>query len=335
MSSATMTMIGLYNYDSTLFDGLTLPAGIDKQITVDEILTRSGEFEVLYSDPNFMKLMIEHWGKKHYRTFEKWIEALNLEFDPLYNYDRYEEYTDDKIAQGQSKSNLNSVDNKFDTMESSSSQSGSITNNEIGSESSSDTSSTDTINNAVTSGDNHSTEDSTTKDKGHSVSQTSTDSSSSETDNRNVAAYDSATMTPREEEIKGNTSGQTGNGTASNDNESVKTGVASENTNNVTQSSIDTQTSADHTNNMMNKSESQTDNSGSASGSTSSGSSSSSEQHNTNSNTEQIKHTAHLYGNIGVTTSSELLASYLDVERFNIYEQIADIFVDEFCIMIY
>lgn len=327
MSSATMTMIGLYNYDSTLFDGLILPAGIDKQITVDEILTRSGEFEVLYSDPNFMKLMIEHWGKKHYRTFEKWIEALNIDFEPLYNYDRYEEYTDDKIAQGQSKSNLNSIDNS----ESTSAESGSSKNNSVGSESSSDTSSTDTINNAVTTGDSHSTDDSTTTDTGHSMSQTSTDSSSSETDNRNVAAYDSATMTPREEEIKGNTSGQSGNGIASNENESVKTGTASENTNNVTQSSTDTQTATDHTNNMINQTESQNN----ASGNTRSGSASSSEQHNTNSNTEQIKHTAHLYGNIGVTTSSELLASYLDVERFNIYEQIADIFVDEFCIMVY
>ena len=50
---------------------------------------------------------------------------------------------------------------------------------------------------------------------------------------------------------------------------------------------------------------------------------------------EQTKHTAHLYGNIGVTTSAQLLKEFLDVERFNIYEQIADLFVDEFCVMVY
>ena len=44
---------------------------------------------------------------------------------------------------------------------------------------------------------------------------------------------------------------------------------------------------------------------------------------------------ARLYGNIGVTTSQQMLQSELDVARWNVYEQIADLFVDEFCIMIY
>ena len=35
---ANMTLIGLYNYDNTLFDNLTLPEGINKDIAVNEIL---------------------------------------------------------------------------------------------------------------------------------------------------------------------------------------------------------------------------------------------------------------------------------------------------------
>lgn len=50
---------------------------------------------------------------------------------------------------------------------------------------------------------------------------------------------------------------------------------------------------------------------------------------------EEITHKAHLYGNIGVTTSQEMLKSELDIARFNLYEQIADIFCEEFCLMIY
>lgn len=103
MSSATMTMLGMSNYVPDLFDDLTFPAGIDKETAVDEILLKCGEFELLYSNPAFLKTAITHWGKKHYRTFAEWVKALAIEFDPLYNYDRYEEYTDDKT--GSSKAN--------------------------------------------------------------------------------------------------------------------------------------------------------------------------------------------------------------------------------------
>ena len=247
MSSATMPLMALYNYDNTIFDGLTFPAGIDKDTAIDEIILRSGEFEMVYPDPDFIKPMITHWGKKHYRTFEKWIDALNIDFEPLYNFDRYEEYTDEKVAQGNTKANMNSIDS--------------------------------------------SSEHENSSDSANSVSQTNTNSDTTETDTRSVSAYDSSTYQPREQEVKSTTSGQTGNGAAQNE------------------SNSETQRTGSNT--------------------------SSSEQNTESNNIEQNKHTAHLYGNIGVTTSTELLEDYIRVERFNIYEQIADIFVDEFCILIY
>lgn len=279
MSSATMPLMALYNYDNTIFDGLTFPAGIDKDTAIDEIIIRSGEFEMVYPDPNFIKPMITHWGKKHYRTFEKWIDALNIDFEPLYNYDRYEEYTDEKVAQGNTKANTNTVDN---------------TNESISTDNNSSTSSNDILNTL-------------SKDKANSTSQTSTDSKTSETDTRSVSAYDSSTYQPREQEIKSTTSGQTGNGAAQNESESE--GLNVHNT---------------ESNNSENGNTNRTGNTAS-----------SSEQNTASTNTEQNKHTAHLYGNIGVTTSTQMLEDYIRVERFNIYEQIADIFVDEFCIMIY
>ena len=50
---------------------------------------------------------------------------------------------------------------------------------------------------------------------------------------------------------------------------------------------------------------------------------------------EVIEHTGRLYGNIGVTTSQQMLQSELDIAKFNLYDQIADIFCEEFCLMIY
>lgn len=89
-----LTLIGLYNYDSTLFDGLTLPAEYDKEVFIDSLLMEHGEKCVLYSNPDFMKYSIGAWGRKWSMELERIAEALQAEYNPIYNYDRYEEWTE-------------------------------------------------------------------------------------------------------------------------------------------------------------------------------------------------------------------------------------------------
>lgn len=92
---ATMSLIGLYNYDPTIFDNLTLPSGLDKQTLIDNLCLRSGDFELLYPSASFMKQAVGAWSAKWYATFERWVNALAIEYDPLENYNRYEHWTDD------------------------------------------------------------------------------------------------------------------------------------------------------------------------------------------------------------------------------------------------
>ena len=98
MSIAKITLTGqeiwLQKNNQSVFDLFNLPDGIDKDTCIDNIMLECGEFETLYSDPSFMRAAIGTWSNKHYRTFEKWITALNLEYNPLENYDRQEDWTD-------------------------------------------------------------------------------------------------------------------------------------------------------------------------------------------------------------------------------------------------
>ena len=98
MSAAKMTLIGLQKYmndfKDDLFKNMTLPTGIDKDVLTDNFLLRGGEFEVLYPDPHFLQDAITLWSKKWYRTFDKWVAALAIEYNPLENYDRKEDYSD-------------------------------------------------------------------------------------------------------------------------------------------------------------------------------------------------------------------------------------------------
>ena len=89
-----ITLIGLNEYDPTLFDLLTLPNGYDKETFIDSLLLEHGEKCVLYSNPAFMKNAIGAWGRKWNLELERIYGALTAEYDPIYNYDRYEEYTD-------------------------------------------------------------------------------------------------------------------------------------------------------------------------------------------------------------------------------------------------
>lgn len=107
MSSCKMTLVGLLNWDPNLFEYLELPDSLDKATLISNIIARGGEFEVLYADAEFVKQRIGYFSNKWARTFERWAEALKIEYNPLENYDRIEEWTEngdgDTIAKGLDK----------------------------------------------------------------------------------------------------------------------------------------------------------------------------------------------------------------------------------------
>lgn len=90
----TLTLIGLYNYDKSLFDDVTLPAGYDKETFINSLLLEHGEKCVLYTDFDFMKFSLGVVSRKWQHEFERIYRALNEDYNPLHNYDRHEEYTD-------------------------------------------------------------------------------------------------------------------------------------------------------------------------------------------------------------------------------------------------
>lgn len=177
--------------DGKLFDEMILPDGIDKDVLIKNILLEGAEFEVMYSNPNFMAEAIGLWSQKYYRTFEKWVTALDIEYNPLENYDRMEEWHDN----GKSTGTINTSQN-------------------------------DTV-------------------------------------NTNTSAYDSSSYVPDAQSVSNGSSNSTSNGTNTND------------------------------------------------------------------------RTGRTHGNIGVTTSQQMLQSELDIAKWNIYKHITDLFLQEFTIMVY
>ena len=98
MSSATQTLLGLYQIglarDKNFFDKLTFPDGIDHDIAVTNILHEAGDYEVLYNDLDLMANACELFSAKWQRTFEKWLAVMNIDYEPLENYNRLEHWSD-------------------------------------------------------------------------------------------------------------------------------------------------------------------------------------------------------------------------------------------------
>lgn len=93
----TMNLLSLYNYDESLFDNLVLPEGIDKDTLVNNLLLDTVSQEVLYADPDIMKQAIGMWSKKELPVWQRLKDTLDIRgtYNPIYNYDRNEEITND------------------------------------------------------------------------------------------------------------------------------------------------------------------------------------------------------------------------------------------------
>ena len=275
MSSAKLTLIGMYEWDNTLFSELTVPEGIDKDLFIDNLLLFRGEFEVLYGDPDFMKSAIKVWGLKWARTFAQWLRGTQSEFNPIYNYDRFEDIRDEERKKFDSKTTADYNDSRTVNLEDKRTA-------DLTEERTPDLTEESTLDNTDTTSQ---TTDATTEHQ--------------------VAAYDSSTyQNSSKDTINNGVSEVAHSGTVTN----TTTGT---DTNTTTGTDTMNHTGTD----KLNRKGTLSDTGGS--------------EQNTN------IHTAHMYGNIGVTTSAAMLKEFYDISTWNLYNHMADVFAQELLIPVY
>lgn len=87
---STMSILGLYQWDDTIFANLVVPNGVDASLAVDSILFDNAELEIMYSDPEWMKSLIGMWSERELPVWERIYKAITKDYDPLENYNRTE-----------------------------------------------------------------------------------------------------------------------------------------------------------------------------------------------------------------------------------------------------
>lgn len=107
----TLTFRGLLNYVPDLLDGATFPEGVEAARVVDAILWDGGDLELLYSNPDYIKQHLPHFCESHFYKWDRLKKTLELEYNPIENYDRQESWTDEGTAgtEGTQTNNLTST----------------------------------------------------------------------------------------------------------------------------------------------------------------------------------------------------------------------------------
>lgn len=92
---ATLSILGLYNYQPAIFDSLTIPTSVDRETLIDNIIMEAAELELLFPNADILGRLIGNWSKTRLAAWNRMIGALDAEYNPLENSDRYEDHLED------------------------------------------------------------------------------------------------------------------------------------------------------------------------------------------------------------------------------------------------
>lgn len=105
---ASLTILGLYNYDTSIFENLTLPNELDAATAIDSIIFDNAELEIMYPEPSTMKFLIGLWSSRESPLWERLYDAMQLEYNPIENYNRTETWTDSENEESSANNSGNS-----------------------------------------------------------------------------------------------------------------------------------------------------------------------------------------------------------------------------------
>lgn len=260
---STLSILGLYKHNPQIFDKFAVPDEIDKDLVTNNLLLELAELELLYPNWDIMYDSIGFWSQKELPVWKKLAATINLEYNPIWNTDRTEEYVEN-VGTDIVRNVVEQHDGSTDT---------SVMGND------SETSSSNT-------------DGSTSRD-------VISEASGNTLETQRVAAFNEENFSPS---AQNNTDTHTDTSGLENEKNDVKvTG------NNEISRVSDT--------NQKNEQKINRD--------------------DTESNTQERSHSLRAFGNIGVTTTQNMINQERQVALFNLADVIIDSFKNRFCILVW
>lgn len=291
------SLINIYEASGqTLFDDIELYELIDKDILVNTIFDEAGELEPVTSYPSLLKSKINVFFKRYYTNFKHLYDAYLLEYEPIENYDRHSEIT------------LTDTGTVKDTGKGDQTQTPNLTNKTTG------TDVTERTPNLTNKTNGTETTDRTPNLK--EVADVSNTETPNTTTENTTSAFNSVAYLPKDKQtVTGDTTSKGNTTTTTTGNETVIR----------TPDLTETQTGSETVARTPDLTETQT------------GTNKIEDSRDYTQTTDLTHKTVdHTHGNIGVTTSQQMLQSEVDLWiRYNVYKAMADMFIRDLMITVF
>lgn len=301
---ATLSVIGMYQYDPVRFEScFVFPESltpVQKQDVYDNIVLECGELRLLYTEPYFLYQAIRTWSRKNTPIWQKIIDILNIEYDPQYNYNRYEDMEHDLQKTGTDTKTMTGTDTIARTGTDTLAKTGTI-QTQSGSTSTRDLDKTDNRDTSVTEHqetDRDSISDTFVSVNGYNSTQTGFS---------DMAPHDKTRVEAHEGTESDKTATEDMDRAIAED-ETITDSSSGTTTNNLT----DTETKNLQDQETRNLTDMATKNL-----------------------RDYLVHTSHMWGNIGTMTTQQMLREELELRRINIIDIIVAEFKRQFCLGVY
>ena len=86
---ATLSILGLYQYDNSIFDDIALPTTdhLNKEDLIQNLLSECAELETIYPRPDVFKVLMKHWSNSRLHVWQELADTMDYEYNPIWNKD--------------------------------------------------------------------------------------------------------------------------------------------------------------------------------------------------------------------------------------------------------
>ena len=84
---STLSILGLWQYDNSIFSGFVVPEEMEKETAITEILSQCAELELVYPSFDVMQGLIANWSKIELPIWKRVYRDCTIEYNPIWNKD--------------------------------------------------------------------------------------------------------------------------------------------------------------------------------------------------------------------------------------------------------
>ena len=110
---ATISILGFYRWNPEIFANLETPTRLNRDDVISTILYDCAELELIYSDYDMMQNAIGLWSRANMYIWDKLIDTMYFEYNPIYNTYRNESWSNVIKDDGITKNTRNLQESTF------------------------------------------------------------------------------------------------------------------------------------------------------------------------------------------------------------------------------